>query len=321
MLIAAPNLCLDITIRLAALVPGTVSRAGSTDTSAGSKGVNVARAAKSIGADPVIAGFVPRGNGDRLIQLLDEEGLALQQISVDGELRLATILLEDSGRVTMVNGRGAFVSTHRWQQYAEMVAQAAPGRQILICSGSLPPGLETDAYRRLVEIGHLAGLPVVVDAAPDVLRDALPAEPDLVSPNLSEAEGLLLGRVGEEVDEQGEDIPDRAVDAAVALRARGAVRAVVTAGAHGAALATASGAWWLPALAVDVVNPIGAGDCFAAGAAHALVGGATDVDVVRHGMSVAAAACETATAGRLNPVRAAALYELSTSEPIPAVAR
>ncbi|SDO51950.1 1-phosphofructokinase [Nakamurella panacisegetis] len=321
MLIAAPNLCLDITIRLAALVPGTVARAGSTDTSAGSKGVNVARAAKSIGARPVIAGFLPHGNGDRLLQLLDEEQLELQHVPVDGELRLATILLEDSGRVTMVNGRGAFVSTQRWQQYAELVAQAAPGRHVLVCSGSLPPGLPTDAYRRLVQIGHLAGLPVIVDAAPDVLRDALPAEPDLVSPNLSEAEGLLLGRVGEEVDEQGDDIPGRAVEAAVALHARGAVRAVVTAGAHGAALATSAGSWWLPALPVDVVNPIGAGDCFAAGAANALMAGADDLDIVRHGMSVAAAACETPTAGRLNPARAAALFEMSTAEPIPAAAR
>ena len=321
MLIAAPNLCLDITIRLTRLVPGTVTRAGSTDTSAGSKGVNVARAAKLIGADPLVVGFLPSVNGDRLMHLLHSEGLTLQQIPVDGELRLATILLEDDGRVTMVNGRGAFVSTQRWQQYTELVAQAAPGRDVLVCSGSLAPGLPTDAYRRLIEIGHLADLPVVVDAAPDVLRDALPAEPDLVSPNLSEAEGLLLGRIGEEVDEQGEDIPDRAVDAAVALHARGAVRAVVTAGAHGAALAPAAGSWWLPALSVDVVNPIGAGDCFAAGAAHALTSGADDVDVVRHGMSVAAAACETPTAGRLSPARAAALYQLSTAQRIPVVSR
>ena len=321
MLIAAPNLCLDITIRLTRLVPGTVTRAGSTDTSAGSKGVNVARAAKLIGAQPLIVGFLPADNGNRLTYLLNNEGLALQPISVDGELRLATILLEDDGRVTMVNGRGAFVSTQRWQQYTELLAQAAPDHDVLVCSGSLAPGLASDAYRRLVEIGHLAGLPVVVDAAPDVLRDALPAAPDLVSPNLSEAEGLLSGRLGEEVDEQGDDIPDRAVDAAVALHVRGAVRAVVTAGAHGAALATASGSWWLPALSVDVVNPIGAGDCFAAGAAHALVAGADDVDIVRYGMSVAAAACETPTAGRFSPARAAALYELSTAQRIPAAAR
>lgn len=318
MLIAAPNLCLDITIRLARLVPGTVARATATNTSAGSKGVNVARAAKSIGAQPVIAGFLPRQNGDRLVDLLGGEDIPLQEIKVDGELRIATILLEDSGRVTMVNGRGALITGAQWQQYTELVDRSVAGQQIVVCSGSLPPGLPRDAYRRLVEIGHRAGLPVIVDAAPEVLLESLSAEPDLVSPNLSEAEGLLLGRLDEQVDEQGDDIPDRAVEAAAALHARGAVRAVVTAGAHGAALATAAGSWWLPALSIAVVNPIGAGDCFAAGAAAALIAGAGDVDVVRHGMSVAAASCETSTAGRLDPFRAAVLYEMSISERITA---
>src|ERR1700712_5007372 len=93
MLIAAPNLCLDITIRLPRLVPGTVARATTTDTSAGSKGVNVARAAKAIGAKPLLAGFVPREDGDRLLHLLAGEDLPIQPISVDGALRLATILL------------------------------------------------------------------------------------------------------------------------------------------------------------------------------------------------------------------------------------
>jgi fructose-1-phosphate kinase PfkB-like protein len=94
------------------------------------------------------------------------------------------------------------------------------------------------------------------------------------------------------------------------------VRAVVTAGAAGAALRTNAGAWWLPAQPVALVNPIGAGDCFAAGAGMALAVGESDVDVVRGGMAAASASCETTTAGRLAPGRARELFPTITAQRI-----
>lgn len=309
MLIAAPNLCLDITIRLPRLVPGSVARATATDTCAGGKGANVARAALALGGDPTLTGFLPTQDGYRFVDLLEHDGVALRSIDVDGVLRIASVLLEDDGRVSVINGLGPEVDGNGWSRFAAVIREAVPGSGVLVCSGSLPPGAPVDAYAQLVEIGHAAGVPVVVDAAPDVLRSALRCKPDLVSPNLSESEGLLLGRLDEQVDEVGDDIPGRALRAAAGLHAAGAVRAVVTAGSAGAALCTAAGAWWLSAAPIVLVNPIGAGDCFAAGAALALYRGADDVEIVRRGMASASASCETPTAGRLDLARAAALFE------------
>ncbi len=307
MLIATPNLCLDITIRLPRLVPGTVTRSTATDTSAGGKGLNVARAARLLGQAPVVTGLLPRGDGSRLTALLADEGTTFCPVPVDGVLRIATVLVEDDGRVSVINGRGPDITGADWTAFTASVSALAPGDGVLICSGSLPPGAPPDGYRRLTEIGHLAGVPVIVDASPPALAAALVAGPDLVSPNLSEAEGLLFGRSDEQVAEDGDDIADRAVAAAAALHAAGAVRAVVTAGAAGAALCTADGAWWLRAPRVRVVNPVGAGDCFVAGVAIALLAGASDVDMVRAGMAAASASCERPTAGRLDPARAAEL--------------
>ncbi len=309
MLIATPNLCLDITVRLARLEPGTVARATFTDTSAGGKGVNAARAATALGAAPMLTGFLPTADGSRFEQLLAAEGTSFRPSAVDGVLRVATILLEDDGRVTVVNGRGPEIDATHWHAFLAQLTALVPASGVLVCAGSLPPGVPLDGYRQLAEIGYRAGVPVIVDAAPQVLQHTLAAQPDLVSPNLSEAEGLLFGRSEERVHEQGADVPARAVRASQQLRRAGAHRAVVTAGAAGAALATAAGSWWLPAPRVNVVNPIGAGDCFAGGAAVALLAGDTDLDIVRRGMAAASASCETATAGRLDPARAAVLFE------------
>ena len=309
MLIATPNLCLDITVQLAHLEPGTVARATATDTSAGGKGVNAARAAAALGAAPMVTGFLPTHDGNRFEQLLAAERLSFRPVPVDGVLRVATVLLEDDGRVTVVNGRGPDIDSSHWQAFLGQVAALVDGSGVLVCSGSLPPGVPLDGYRQLTEIAHRAGVPVLVDAAPSVLQQVLSAGPDLVSPNLSEAEGLLLGRSDEQVHEQGADIPSRAVRASHQLHHAGAARAVVTAGGAGAALSTADGSWWLPAPRVNVINPIGAGDCFAAGAAVALLAGAGDLDIVKRGMAAASASCETTTAGRLDAARAAVLFE------------
>lgn len=313
MLIVTPNPCLDITVRLAALVPGTVSRASSTLTTAGGKGVNVARAARALGEPDIrLAAPLPSVDGARYAELLADEGTELVAVPVPGVTRIATIFLEDSGRVSVVNGRGPEIGAASWNQFRALIAEQLRPGEVMVCSGSLPPGLPTDAYAQLVRIAHEAGCLAVVDAAPLALAAALPSGPDLVSPNLAEAEGLLFGRVDEQVDEVGDDVPDRAIAAARELQAAGAGLAVATAGGAGAAFAGTIGAGWLPSPQVTVANPIGAGDAFAAGAAAALHRGLTGVAVVRHGMAAASASCEQELAGTLDPARAADLLAALT---------
>src|SRR5690606_30636739 len=146
---------------------------------------------------------------------------------------------------------------------------AAGGHPTLVCSGSLPPGVPDDGYARLVEIGHRAGARVVVDAARAALAAALAAGPDVITPNLAEAESVLYGPAHEAVAETGDDVPDRARRAVLELCRRGARSAAVTAGAAGTAFGDAGGAVWLPTVPVRVVNPIGAGDSFVAGLVEA----------------------------------------------------
>jgi 1-phosphofructokinase family hexose kinase len=311
MLIATPNPCLDITVRLAALVPGTVSRATATVTMAGGKGVNVARAARALGEPDVrVAALLPVGDGSRFAELLAGEGTELATVPVPGVTRVATILLEDSGRVTVVNGRGAEIAASAWAGFRELVSAGLRTGEVLVCSGSLPPGVPVEAYGELTRIAHAAGCRVIVDGAPTVLAAALAAGPDVVSPNLAEAEGLLHGRTDEQVDEVGDDIPERAIAAARELHAAGAALAVVTAGGAGAGFADRSGGGWIASPRITVVNPIGAGDAFAGAAARALARGVAGTDVVRWGMAAASASCERELAGDLLASRAAELFEI-----------
>ena len=304
MLVVTPNTCLDVTTWLGALVPGTVSRATRTVTVAGGKGVNVCRTLRLLGRAPRLLGLCPHDD-DRLPRLLAAEGIPFLPVPHDGQGRLCLILLEDGGRATVVNGLGPDPAGWEPATFLDRVdaalAEEPEDTPLVVCSGSLPPGLPDDTYGRVVALAHARGAQALVDGSPAVLGAALPLGPDLVSPNLGEAEALIHGRADEHVEESGDEGVERCVAAARALHARGARRAVVTAGSHGAALATAGGAWWLGATPVPVANPIGAGDSFLGGTADALLAGAPDAEAVRRGMAVAAAAVQHESGGVLDP--------------------
>src|SRR3954454_16642538 len=101
--IAGPNLTIGRTSRLGELRPGDVLRFEEVVVTPGGKGVNVARVARALGAPAVLVGFVPGHTGAAGGAMLAAEGLTLRGVEVAGELRATTVILERSGRVTVLN--------------------------------------------------------------------------------------------------------------------------------------------------------------------------------------------------------------------------
>jgi 1-phosphofructokinase family hexose kinase len=311
LLIATPNITVDRTVRLAELRPGSVLRPYGATTTAGGKGLNVARVAAAFGRRATLVGFEPETDAAVLRRLFGAEPVDLVGVAVPGEARVATIYLEDSGRVTVLNEPGPTISAEAWGRYEREVAgQLASGRhQTLVCSGSLPPGVPDDAYGRLVALGRRAGVRVVVDAARAALAGTLSAGPDAVTPNLAEAEGVLHGHDDEPVSETAPDVPLRACAAVRELCRRGARTAAVTAGAAGTAFGDARDVVWVSTMDVRVVNPIGAGDAFVGGLVEALDSGRTGVDAVTFAVATATASVEQELAGGVDPGRARDIAE------------
>lgn len=254
-----PNPSLDRTVEVDALVRGAVLRARRARVDAGGKGVNISRALAANGIATVAV--VPSGGseGRQLAALLGLPGVELVLVGVAGAVRANISVVEPDGTVTKINEPGPELSPEEARALMDTTLAAASrtgGATWVAASGSLPPGVGSDFYRRLIE--HLAGtgVRIAVDTSGEALTLALPAGPDVVKPNreeLAEAVGGDLGTLGD------------VVDAAERLRDKGARAVLASLGAAGAILVDGSGATHGEAAVANPQSAVGAGDALLAG--------------------------------------------------------
>ena len=149
-----------------------------------------------------------------------------------------------------------------------------------------PPG---ETARDLLE---RTPCPAIVDARGPELVAALSCRPLLVKPNREE----LARTVGRPL--AGKSDLRAAMES---LRERGAAWVLVTDGAKPAILLGPSGCFHVvPPRPERVINPIGCGDCLAAGIADQIARGREPLEAIRFGMACASFNCGTLLAGRLD---------------------
>ncbi|MCW2945906.1 MAG: 1-phosphofructokinase, partial [Actinoallomurus sp.] len=175
-----PNLALDVTYELAELRPGHAHRVRAVHARAGGKGVNVARVLKSLGHDVLVLGLAGGATGDAVRADLDASGLRHDLVPCAGETR-RTVTVVAGGEATLLNEPGPVVSPDEWAALEARV----PDADILVVSGSLPPGVDADAIARLAA----RDLPVIVDTSGEPLRRAAPYA-WAVKPNAEELAAL-----------------------------------------------------------------------------------------------------------------------------------
>lgn len=314
-----PNPVFDRTILLERLVPGTVMRTLDVEVTAGGKGINVARALRALGVASTLV--IPVGSDDhqRYAHLIADEGADAEFFDVSGFVRIASIYRErDSDQVSVVNDAGYRLPESEWDAFVQFAAGRVEPGDVALVMGSLPAGLPRDAATSLVSAIRERDASVLLDTAPSWLAPAMAARPDVIAPNVHEAQAALTGEASTVFDDAAMT-PEQAQAAAVELAARCAAvtgrLACVTAGAAGVAYAHADSDanGFIQAPVVQAVSAVGAGDSFVAGLAsrwnrdrqsgheidwHAAVG---------FGVACAAASCEVVRAGGVEPHRAAEL--------------
>ncbi|MDQ1121906.1 1-phosphofructokinase family hexose kinase [Microbacterium trichothecenolyticum] len=271
-----------------ALAPGEVQRALSSREDAGGKGVNVARVVTAAGV-PARA-VVPVNAHDPYRMLLEDTGIALDLVDVEGRARANLTITDPEGETTKLNLPGAHLSAEEATALTEGVVAAAEGATWLVLAGSLPPGVPETFYADLIHAvrarwGAAAPLVAVDASGPALDAVVASAHPDLIKPNHEE----LAELVGEDASDDT-DVLAEAARRAQALVPASVASALVTLGADGALLFTADGAWRGRAPKIQVASTVGAGDSSLAGYLLADLEGAAAPDRLARSISYGAAA-------------------------------
>src|SRR5271157_2427536 len=161
-------------------------------TIAGGKGVNIARTLKALGQPVIATGFAGGPTGTRIVEQLTEESILNDFVRIREESRTNTSVLDPTnGQQTEINERGPSVSEREVELFRDKLLYLARGAAIVVFAGSLPPGIGPDLYAGLIGDLDGVGVTTVIDTDGEPLRQAVRAEPDVVSPNVLEAEELV----------------------------------------------------------------------------------------------------------------------------------
>lgn len=266
------NPAVDHTLQLEdELTPDTVARTDTAQFDPGGKGINVSKYLVSLGIETVATGFV----GDFLGRFLQEEltahDIPNDFVEISGCTRLNTTILTPQSEFK-INQNGPTVDEMAVESIVETIARYDP--ETVVVAGSLPPGVGPEILDRIAEAGSWD---TVVDVGGDVLRE-LDAEYALCKPNREE----LATTLGEEIESL-----DDAFAATRRLQGRGFERVVASLGGDGAVMATPEAVLYTPALDVDVVDTVGAGDALLSGVLAERECGGTDESALRAGVAVA----------------------------------
>ncbi len=274
------------------LQPGGVNRAREAHACASGKAVNVGLALHHLGAPSQT--LIPLGGtaGDQLAGDLATLGVRHHPVAVSHPTRVCTSLVDRANEATTeIVEDAAGLTPSELADFVRAYETLVPDARLAVLSGSLTAGAPATFYSDLLA---RTPCPVILDARGPELLAALDRGPLVVKPNRDEL-GRTLGRA---LDDDG------ALERALfELHDRGAQWVVVSHGQDPVVVLGDGRLHRFRPAPIEVVNPIGSGDCLAAGIAWGLSQGRDVLDSVRIGLACAADNARQLLPARLDPGR------------------
>ena len=185
------NPSFDKTVEIDTLQVGQVNRIGNARIDLGGKGINVAVVAERLGLDVQCLGIMGKDGSEELTALIEKENLKHFFQVVPGHVRTNTKIVSKTGQgVTELNEPGPVVDQEMLDSFFRMAQEKTAESDMVVLTGSLPPGCPEGTYRDLLKI--LEGKKCILDTEGKELELAAKgACPYLIKPNLKEMEATL----------------------------------------------------------------------------------------------------------------------------------
>ncbi len=271
-----PNPAVDVVYFVDEFKMGDVHRPYKMTATAGGKGLNVARVAKILGEETASMGFIGGSNGDFIEKGTEKSGIINLYTQVSGETRRCVNISDKSGKSGEILEAGPEVTTDEQEKFFENFRNEIKNYDIICASGSVPKGVDSDFYNKLVKIAKENDKKIIVDTSGKLLENVIKEKPYMVSPNKDEL-AMLTGRN----IEGDEDIKNALFD----MYQKGIALPIVTLGKDGAIAYDGKSYYKFTIPVVEVKNSVGSGDSTVGGIATGLSRGMSISDAIKLGMA------------------------------------
>ncbi|WP_068115506.1 1-phosphofructokinase family hexose kinase [Tropicimonas marinistellae] len=283
------NPALDMNTETDKVDPDVKLRCTEPQVDPGGGGINVARAIKHMGGEATAIVAIGGHNGNRLLELLMEEGIPTMPIPAPGETRASVVVnCKDTGLQYRFMLPGPPWQEEHVKKAIQTTRAHAPKGGLIILSGSQPPGVPLEFEEALSAAITDAGARLVVDTSGPALRKIVEdhkSPPFLLRADDEEAEGLAGRKL---------DAPADTAAFSKSLIDKGVAQNIIFArGSEGSVLTTPEGSWLATAAKVEVVSKVGAGDSYVGGFTLSLARGNSIQEAARWGAAAASAAVTT----------------------------
>jgi 6-phosphofructokinase 2 len=249
----------------------------------GGGGINVSRAIKKLGGFSTAIYICGGPTGQMLRTLLDAEKLDHVAIATEGWTRQDVTISEmTTGQQYRFIMPGPTLSDADCRTVLGMLEVLHPFPELVVASGSLPPGVPLDFYGCIARLVQKKGGTLIVDTSGQALPAAVEAGVFLIKPSLNELKLFSKGPLEHEADQEKAALQ--------IIHNYGCQAVVVSLGPLGVLLAASEGCIRMRSPNVPVRSKVGAGDSMVAGITLALAREYSLQEAVRFGVAAGAAA-------------------------------
>ncbi len=282
-LTVTPNPALDRALSVSNFRVGELVGVKEVHCTAGGKGINVARVLKLLGADAAVTGFSGGTYGEELERKLDGEGIRAYFANTSGGTRQSTTIIDSAlGTETHLLEPGPSVSQEEVAEFDRRFLELLEKAEFVVFSGSLPPGVPQDLYRRMIRSANDKKVRTALDAKGRALKFGLEGKPSFIKPNRAELEEISGERLSS---------PEEIVRASKRLVDMGIDMVVVSLGGEGMIFVSKDDIFQAAPPQISVVSSVGSGDALLAGFLFSYLGGENLEDAIRLGMACGAVNC------------------------------
>lgn len=281
------NPAVDITIEVDGIQLGTVNRVKHKRKDPGGKGINVSKVIKDLNEKTTALGFIGGETGKFINDALNLNNIQTDFVEVSTETRENLKIVDVGNQLfTDINAAGGSIREAEIEEFLIKTEKWIKNASVFVLSGSLPQGINSDIYKKIICKANENNVPTILDAEGEALFRGIEAKPYLIKPNLEELEKTFSVKLQTEQE---------IVDFCKSIIDTGVKYVVVSMASKGSIAVSKDEVWVAQSVEVDVKSTVGAGDTMVAALAIAIKNNYSISEALR--LSVAAATASISKPG------------------------